>query len=308
MTTIQYYRIVNADKKDKNDVQYLDGVNVWKGGYTQKSYWSEESMNGFIFHETKDILQYVNTGSHVLEIFLPVTDPDFKLIKNETTNNFQATKIIVGKSYDLSNIDTFKMLVTQGASIHACNNLPLEWACSNEYLDIAAFIIEQTDDTQIDYEKLLKSASEYGRLNVVKFLIDHGAKIDTIGDKMLQESIRHGHTEIVKYLVENGVSVHGDSRLDNGLNDPIKTACYRGRYDIVKYLWEHGADIKNDCDPLRYACSDGHLETVKFLIEKGSRVYDKNYTSFYGKHVLEWAKHQPKVFEYLCEHLAFTHD
>jgi hypothetical protein len=306
MENFRYYRIVNDNGVDQYYVPYSNGVNVWKEPAKRFS-WTE-SLEGFVFDEVENILKFVNVGSNVIEIFLPVTDPDFKLIRDTITNTIQATKIIVGKKYDLSNFDVFKMLVEQGANIHASNDLPLEWACRCGHLDIVAYIIEQGGDMHVTDGRFLQTAGEYDHLDIIKFLVSKGAKLDTIGDKMLINEIHKGHTDIVKYLIENSVSVHGDARLQNGKNDPMKTACFYGKLDIVKLLWEHGADIKTDSGPLRYACSQDHFEIVKFLIEKGSRVYDKTNPSYDGEHVLIWAKNRPVIFEYLCERLTFTHE
>jgi len=72
-------------------------------------------------------------------------------------------------------------------------------ALSNKYLDIAEYLIKNTDVNWI-----LRIASREGDLNVIKFALEHGADIHVMNDHPVRVAYRRRHMDIVDYLVSQG--------------------------------------------------------------------------------------------------------
>ena len=109
------------------------------------------------------------------EITLPTSDQKFCMVKDK--NKWRANMIILGKRYELSNVDTFKLLIKKGADIHANN----------------------------DYA--LRSSAAKGHLEVVKLLIEKGADIHAYNNYALRWSAINGHLEVIQLLIEKGANI-----------------------------------------------------------------------------------------------------
>jgi hypothetical protein len=123
-------------------------------------------------------------------------------------------------------------------------------------------------------ESVLRIASRYGHLEMVKYLISEGANVnDNINHTPILGAAQHGHLEIVKYLISKGskfdfVDFFGCS--------PLSWAAWKGHVDIVKYLYSMKPSMEFDIinerysNVLNYVCKKGHLKTLKYLISKGA--------------------------------------
>lgn len=82
--------------------------------------------------------KFLDFGIYLREVTLPtLTDyPDFKIIKDKSGDKWRANMIIIGKQYDLSNVDTFKYLIEKGADIHADGDFALRWSARKGYFDV----------------------------------------------------------------------------------------------------------------------------------------------------------------------------
>ncbi|MCZ9839336.1 ankyrin repeat domain-containing protein [Brachyspira hyodysenteriae] len=139
------------------------------------------------------------------------------------------------------------------------------------------------DQTYVDNDSPLKTASAKGYLELVKEFIKRGADVNFIGEGNIDAlhsavmSTNENSLKIMKELLEAGAEVD----LEYGWEEPVpilfETIGYVGEskcyLDKFKMLAEYGADI-NYVDSygyplIRYAVQSGCLDIVKYLVSKG---------------------------------------
>lgn len=100
----------------------------------------------------------------------------------------------------------------------------------NENIKGSILILSKGADIHVDDNRLLKWASQYGHLEVVKFLISQGVDIHVSGDFALRFASLNGHFKTVKYLVKHGANIHKYH------DEALKWASTNGHIKIVSYL------------------------------------------------------------------------
>ena len=169
-----YFKITNANEKH-HGFQYVDGLNILVGNFNDDPNQSC-CIGGLYFTDSANIFNFFDYGVYLREIFLPESDPKFRMVK-DGRDKYRANMIILGKRYELTNADTFKYLIEKGAN-------------KNDALNLSA---------------------RYGYLEIVKYLVDNGADIHSVNDFALRSSADNGHPEVVKYLIEKGADIHADN-------------------------------------------------------------------------------------------------
>jgi hypothetical protein len=218
-----YFKITNSEENHHN-LQYKTGLNIDPIPFRKEG----SCVPGGIYFTTPEfICEFLSMGIWIREVTIP---EDAEMVQDPDGNKWRASKVILSERRSLSDIDTWKWLIENGANIHARDDLALIWA------------------------------SEKGHLEVVKYLVENGANIHARDDYALGLASRNGHLEVVKYLVENGANIH--ARDDYAL----RWASEKGHFEVVKYLVENGANIHARRDyALGLASYNGHLEVVKYL-------------------------------------------
>nr|AEX63278.1 putative ankyrin repeat protein [Moumouvirus Monve] len=261
MSSKLYFKITNKDECH-NGFQYKDGLNILQGEFNDNP--EESCVSGRLyFSNQENICKFLDYGIYLREVYLPINDPNFKMIKNPVGDKYAANMITLGKRHDLGDLETWKYMISVGVNIHVNDDYALVWACYNGFLKIVKFLIKNGANIHADNDAPLKWAARGGYLNVVKFLVKNGANINVKNNCPLSWASEYGHLEIVKYLIECGANIH----LDN--NAALQFASRNGHYKIVKYLIKKGANIlAEDYNSLNLAAHNGHMEIIKYLIKK----------------------------------------
>ena len=240
--TAAWYKITNQTECHQ-DFQYQDGLNVLEEPFNDDPK-ASCCPGGLYFTNAKNIFKFIEYGCYLREITLPLTDPDFKMLKDPEGDKWRANKIILGNKYDLFALPTIQMLIEKGAHVRIC------------------------------YERILRGAAELGKLDIVKYLendvnirVSYSYAHESY-NYALRGASKNGHLEIVKFLHQKNANIHSH------YNNALILACANGHFEIVKYLVEHGANIHTDNNALRYASYNKHFEIVKYLVEKGV-IYNK---------------------------------
>jgi len=66
-------------------------------------------------------------------------------------------------------------LVSQGADIHAANDLSVRYASYNGHLNVVKYLVSQGADIHAENDHAVRGASSYEHLDVVAFLVSLGA-------------------------------------------------------------------------------------------------------------------------------------
>jgi hypothetical protein len=184
-----YYKITNAEENHFG-FQYVTGLNILVGEFNNDP---DQSCckGGLYFTNIENIFYFLNCGIYLREVFLPMSNPGFKMIKDKSGNKWRANMIILGRRASLYNPATFKYLIKNGANIHAA------------------------DDYVLCY------CAWYGHLDIIKYLIDNGADLRTHNDLALWLSIGNNHLNVYNYLIEKQRKIHAENILEGGANNNL---------------------------------------------------------------------------------------
>ena len=127
-----YYKITNK-KENHHGFQYSDGLNILIDDFNNDPNQSC-CKGGLYFTDAENIFEFLDYGIYLREITLPTSDQNFCMVKDK--NKWRANMVILGKRYELSNVDTFKLLIGKGADIHADNDYALRWSAEKGYLEV----------------------------------------------------------------------------------------------------------------------------------------------------------------------------
>ena len=200
--------------------------------------------------------------------------------------------IVAARGGHLAIVEYF---VSKGANIHAKQETALCSACYNGKIDVVKYIVEQhypdihaSPRIGYEYTSPIRSAIEYGSLELVEYLLSKGADPNTRDnvnfdpqfrgcfdyDFCLCLAIELNHVDIVECLLQNGANLHIFHTDDEYV---LCKAVKLGYIGMVKCLLRWGADVKvrttNDDNLLCYAVDDGQFEIVQALLSHGASVY-----------------------------------
>ena len=109
----------------------------------------------------------------------------------------------INELYD-TDITSYKK---RGIDITADDNLAIQWASNNGYLNIVKYLVSQGADVTANNNFAIQWASISGHLKIVKYLVSQGADITANDNDAVQWASKNGHLEIVNYLVKHGVTL-----------------------------------------------------------------------------------------------------
>ncbi|BCS83583.1 putative ankyrin repeat protein [Cotonvirus japonicus] len=173
---------------------------------------------------------YFPCKNYVRQVFLPETNN--KLIHNYKANHYVASKIIVDFPYDMSDINTIKWLIQQGAN--PCNRNLLRWAVIKNLLDVVKFLIEEVG---VEYQSIYNYHTE---LSIAAF---------------------EGHADIVKYFVNLKINVEEYHNL------ALHIAAFRGNSKIFIFLSKYCSNLMNIKNTIMAdVCSKGHMKIINGVL------------------------------------------
>lgn len=125
---------------------------------------------------------------------------------------------------------------------------------------------------ELEFERGVWSAAQYGELSKVKKLVDCGKnevdQRDRAGYTALHYAARNGHLEVCEYLVMNGAQI--DAVTKAGRATALHRACSAGKTHIVNFLLSKKAQVTlQDSDgktALHRASENGHVGLSKILL------------------------------------------
>uniref|UniRef100_A0A6G6ACQ5 Ankyrin repeat-containing protein n=1 Tax=Borely moumouvirus TaxID=2712067 RepID=A0A6G6ACQ5_9VIRU len=267
MTSKLYFKITNKDEKDYNGFQYVDGLNVLKNKFNEKT--NDLSNSGILyFSDHENVCCDIYGGTYIREVYLPTIDPNFKMRK--IGKYYCSNMLFLGKRYFLGDPKTWKFMISIGINIRINKDYVIKYLAHKGYLDVIKYLQEYGLNIHTDNDHALVSASIMGHLNVVKYLVKNGANVNC-DYSPLECSCRNGHLDVVKYLVKNGADISECNE------SALKWAASLDYYEIVKFLVDNGANIFVDNGYILEMClSRNNLKIVTYLASKGLNIIDSN--------------------------------
>lgn len=227
MNDTTWFKITN-ENECHHGFQYQDGLNVLKGPFNDDPN-ASCCAGGFYFSDITNIPKFFGYGCYLRELTLPLTDPEFKIIKDPSGDKWRANKLILGKRHDLWSIDTFNMLIERGVDLSTYNNFILQCAYLHGHFDIIILLVEKGYGV-ILYNEILRTASQQKHFETVKYIIEKGADIHTGSDIALRMAVVWGNLEMVKYLVTKGADIHACG------DESFRTAVEMEHFEVVNFL------------------------------------------------------------------------
>nr|WBF70287.1 putative ankyrin repeat protein [Megavirus caiporensis] len=89
--------------------------------------------------KSQNICRYLSYGDILVDITLPINDPDFKMITDPSGGKSASNKIIIGRERNLSDPKTFEYMANCGVDIS--KNYVLKWALDNNYWDVVLYLL-----------------------------------------------------------------------------------------------------------------------------------------------------------------------
>nr|WBF70824.1 ankyrin repeat protein [Megavirus caiporensis] len=133
------YLKVLKNNRTHNDLTYTKGYNEVKNFVETGS-----CVPGRIYFcdpsdKSQNICRYLHYGDILVDITLPIHDPDFKMITDPSGGKSASNKIIIGTERNLSDPKTFEYMASCGVDIS--KNYVLKWALDNNHWDVVLYLI-----------------------------------------------------------------------------------------------------------------------------------------------------------------------
>eukprot|EP00741_Cyanophora_paradoxa_P005605 tig00000912_g5433.t1 len=197
-----------------------------------------------------------------------------------------------------------KDLLAGGADIRgrdASGHTALHWACLNDHVELAKFLIEngaEVDPRSEDAEGQtpLHWACIKGHIGCVRLLVEAGAdvhKVDNRGYIALTHAVQYGETKIAIYLFEQGTNLETTDREGH---TALHWAAYMGHGRVVQWLLARKVE-KNKLDdtggaPIHYTASKGHFHAAVVLASEGADLTLKNSSGKLAEDIAHEAGHE----------------
>ena len=172
-------------------------------------------------------------------------------------------------------IDAVKLLLDEGADIHAYNEVALNAAIKANNLDMVKLLVDEGADVNIDVggrTNFLASAVSINNPDIIEYLVDNGA---IVTHKAIREAVRMNsiegaidNFEIIEYLVDNSLNKQ------DAYDQILSLASYYANFDLMEYAIDNGA-LLNPVNnyPLKQA---GNVDVIKFLEDNGANIHFNN--------------------------------
>ncbi|AVL94050.1 putative ankyrin repeat protein [Megavirus vitis] len=148
------------------------------------SYDGSYFKGGIYFTTIRYVLKYINCGTHLAEVHLPVNDPDFKFSSSSihdggiTDITYRANKVIFKNLKPLDKIETFNFLSENGADIKNHYQDLLEWCIDHNNITILNWLLKfNIRLSDINYHNILIHCLTRNNFDAYKILIDENKNI-----------------------------------------------------------------------------------------------------------------------------------
>ncbi|AAV51126.1 putative ankyrin repeat protein [Mimivirus Bombay] len=167
MASKLYFKITNKDECH-HGFQYEDGLNILDNEFNDNP--KDSCVPGRLyFTEIHHMHKYLEFGIYLREVYLPIDNPSFRMIRDSSGDKYGANMIVLGIKRDLRDKKTWEYLVSKGINLY--ENNALNWASKYGFLEIVKLIMENKINCYFGKaKKAYQLAITYGHTDVVDFL------------------------------------------------------------------------------------------------------------------------------------------
>ena len=100
----QYFKVISHDYIHY-DHTYKLGLNILNKQFDETG---SCATGGLYFTDLDNIWKFFDYGDNLAIVELPVTDPDFKMVRDPAGDKYRANRIIIREIYSLYDLETYK--------------------------------------------------------------------------------------------------------------------------------------------------------------------------------------------------------
>lgn len=246
-----YYKVTNKDECH-NGFKYKDGLNILTGKFDEST---NKCGEGLYFTTKYKLHRFYSHGIYVREVYLPTENKDFKIVEDVKTGKYRANMIILGKKYDMSNVeDMCHILKTINGHIDSY----IDWAFENGHIHILDWfekmgfsfnheciefviynssargdckILEWLYKRNVDFKytsHAIDKAAENGNINVLDWFKSAKVIFDYTNDA-IHGAIKNGHINVLKWFDSFGLELYY-------IDEAICLAIVHDKTEIIEWL------------------------------------------------------------------------
>jgi hypothetical protein len=102
------------------------------------------------------------------------------------------------------NANLLRLLLKNGADVHAHNDAALKWASESGHTEVVKILIDYGANIHVQNDYALRWSSVNGYFDIVTALLEHGADVHAGNDAALWWAQSNGYTSTVKVLLAYG--------------------------------------------------------------------------------------------------------
>lgn len=271
MTTVIDPEILPTDicLKITNEIEthfgfkYVDGLNILVSEFNDDPN-VKCGSGGFYFTTKKHIQKFYSFGIYLREISIPITDPEFKILKCKDNTKWRCNKIILGTKHSLFDPETY---VKFGLDIWQNKHI-IVFACKYGKLDF----LEKLKSMDINWNKkypkntinqMIIAASKYRQIAVLDWL----KKENIIYYSDNKYDYDYDEEEEEKVVIQS---------VSNILNNVIDSACKNGYLDIIQW-WEKIYSSASNQLYVQYALRYKQFHILDWLIKHKAKYTDNHF-------------------------------
>ena len=205
-----FFKITNKDEYHY-DFQYVDGFNKLKGQFNGNED-SSCAPGRLYFTKPKHIFKFASYGEYLRDIYLPVDNEDFLMVKDPNGDKYGANMIILGERRSLFDVETIKYAISKGACLTKYVGYVKDWAFNHGAWNIIEYLINEDlvekRDIVTMYNKIYRKVSFETFINMLKYYNIQPDDLNKIINKLFLCACKGNSVEIVKFLVEKSANIH----------------------------------------------------------------------------------------------------
>jgi len=256
----RYFKVTNANEQH-HGYQYHNGLNILLEPFNNDPTASCVS-GGFYFTTIEHITDFYGYGINLREIYLPESDPEFKMIKDPDGNKWRANRIILGEKYSLFDLTTYALF---GLNIFDNTEL-INQASLNGRIDVLDWW--KGSELTFQYDNLsMDLASENDHINVLDWWKNSAFELK-YSHYAMDLASKHNRVDVLDWWKNSGLILcYSTYAMD------LASMC--GRVDVLNW-WKNNSneftELKYSFYAMEWASHSGHINVLDWWKSSGLKL------------------------------------
>ncbi|AUV58977.1 ankyrin repeat protein [Bandra megavirus] len=217
---------------------------------------------GLYFTDMANILNYLSYGTRLVEVTIPI---DAQVVADDyDSHKWRADKIIIKNIGIITDIDTIKYLINEGANFTKYIPKFFDTSIKNNNFELLKYLLKNFLKDSREMQKKIKNtvvSHGYYEDNILYLLIKYGAEID---DYFINDIIEGECLNLAKAILKYKTSL---------TNNLYILAGKYNKLGIIELVYKYFPKIKScyhlNNEIIRYAIVNNNFNIVKYMINNG---------------------------------------